>query len=110
MNQVVISPSENVLNVYWFVQYMKLKGIDLYIYKEIRDKDTLDTIKYIKVNEDNLDKKDVSFSQWCKYDLHTKDLGNEVSSTDMGHYDDSLIFHFNYTDDREDKDLIEICI
>lgn len=109
MKQVVISPSENVLNVYWFVQYMKLKEIDLYVYKEIRDKDTLDTIKYVKINEIDLDKNCIKIKEWCTYELYTKDLGKEISNSEIEKYYDDVIFHYDYTEDREDKDLITIC-
>lgn len=109
MKQVVISPSENVLNVYWFVQYMKLKGKEAFIYKRIINKKTYDIIKYVKVNEDELDKNNTDFGEWCEYKLSSKDLGVEISFKDIESCDDYIIYNFNCIDDREDNDLIKIC-
>ena len=37
MKQVVISPGERVLNLYWFLEYLKLKNIIVYPYEKQYD-------------------------------------------------------------------------
>ncbi len=106
MKQVVISPCENLLNLYWFMKYASKKKIKVFPYKAIYNSD-YSVKEYKKINSP--DKNDWEFSSWCKIELLNIDCGQTLSKKDFDKIENkSVIYHRDYLDNREDKDLISI--
>lgn len=107
--QIVISPSENLFNLYWFIKYMDKKNIKVYPYRRIIAKDyNTKGYKFItekEITDDNNDK-----SNWCKLLLLKKDKGDwlEASEEKVCHDSNLVIYHFEYEKNREDTDLIKV--
>ena len=105
MKKVAISPCENLLNLYWLMEFLSRKGIKVYPYKRLINSN-YETIGYEKIT--NPDKDDWNCESWCRIELLSEDYGEKWSEEELDKLSDKVVYHFDYLENREDKDLIDI--
>ena len=86
---------------YWFQKYMKLKGIDIYCYHEVFQKDH--TVKFHLIENSKTIEKQYLFDFVVYLD---NNYGEVLTYEEFDRK--NQIFISNYTEDREDEDLINI--
>lgn len=104
--KVVIAKRSSILSVYWFKEFLKLKGYhNIYCYKRKTNKEH-EIVGY-ELLKNQKDIKAFEYAIMYKYSI--KDLGDYISLEDFETLDENiLIEYYDITNDREDKDLITI--